>query len=240
LNEIVERHFQELISEFKDLSLIHEESGTFSIQGSIEFISSYNGESIHDSYNITIFIPSDYPNSPPCAQEAGGRIHPSFHTHKGGTLCLASNIETARIFDENRTLMHFVKALLIPYLHQHSYYEKYGKMPFGELSHGAKGIVEYYGEYFNTSNPIITLLLLKIIAEDNYRGHSICPCGSGKKIRICHGEKLLALKKLKPNSFFVREYAECVIDGLESDSIPTELKSNYVYKKINNKNVSAA
>ena len=30
--------------------------------------------------------------------------------------------------------------------------------------------------------------LLIYIAEQKYRGHQVCPCQSGKKVRDCHGD----------------------------------------------------
>ena len=36
----------------------------------------------------------------------------------------------------------------MPYLYGHSHYEKRGKMPFGELSQGTKGIIEDLAELF--------------------------------------------------------------------------------------------
>jgi hypothetical protein len=47
--------------------------------------------------------------------------------------------------------------------------------------------METYQEFFNEKEPKIVFMLMKSISEDTYRGHSLCPCGSGRKMRYCHG-----------------------------------------------------
>ena len=64
--------------------------------------------------------------------------------------------------------------------------------PYGDRSHGAEGKLEAYRERYGTDNDrILAYLLFYLIEEIPYRGHSICPCGSGKKIRDCHGIQLI-------------------------------------------------
>lgn len=33
--------------------------------------------------------------------------------------------------------------------------------------------------------------IIYFISYSSYRGHLLCPCGSGKKIRNCHGDTLM-------------------------------------------------
>lgn len=61
----------------------------------------------------------------------------SVHHNPDGTLCLEAPLTVHEVFRANETLINFVDNLLVPYLYIHSYYLKYGKLPFGEHAHGA-------------------------------------------------------------------------------------------------------
>ena len=65
-------------------------------------------------------------------------------------------------------------------------------MPFGERSHGVKGIEEAYMERYDLfdRNALIQIMLY-LSKIQRYRGHAKCPCGSGKKLRNCHGRRVL-------------------------------------------------
>ena len=66
-----------------------------------------------------------------------------------------------------------------------------------------EGILEYYKELFSVQDGWQVLGLLKILADDNYKGHTLCPCGSGQKLRNCHGNLLREIKEYqKPADFY--------------------------------------
>jgi hypothetical protein len=205
-NPLIEAHFTELIKKYDQLTLVCSD-GKHIVQGLLEFKASYNDISIRDSFHIKLLIPSDYPNTPPVAMETAGRIPKRFHSNHDG-LCLAAPIEIHRKFSDNPTLLGFVNDLLIPYLYAFSYWEKHGVMPFGELSHGNKGIMEYYLEFFNVHSESAVLNLLKILATKDYNERHKCPCGSGMTIRNCHGESLMKLMKTNQIDLF-NDYVRC-------------------------------
>ena len=59
---------------------------------------------------------------------------------------------------------------------------------------------------FGVSSELSTVSLLKVLAEDNYRGHLDCPCGSGERLRNCHGQVLLNIKNQQSKKSFFTEY----------------------------------
>ena len=69
----------------------------------------------------------------------------------------------------------------------------YKEQPFVELKHGAEGLIDYYKSLFVTDNQYSTIDLLKYIKDKPYRGHLRCPCGSGSRIRNCHGNKMIQM-----------------------------------------------
>lgn len=191
--ELIKEHFAELSIEFPFLELRKNSTGFWVISGDLSFTASYKETTINDTFSILIEIPHDYPNSPPVVQETGGRIPPDFHQYNNRNLCLAAPVEILIRFKKDQRLLIFVKTLVIEYLYAYSYFEKYGVLPFGELSHGCKGILEYYENYFNTSDINIIVKFFILLINNNYRGHHICKCNSGKILRRCHGPSLLEL-----------------------------------------------
>lgn len=207
LSDNIEVQSLELFKVHKGLQLI-EEDGSICIKGSLPFSATLYGTCpIVDCYNIKIHIPTDYPNKPPTTTECDGRIPRTFHTNPDGTLCLGSPLEVRMKF--KGSLLNYVQKLIIPFLYSFSFYEKYGKLPYGELSHGSLGIVESYKELFGVSDSKIVLGLLNILARGKYRGHHDCPCGSKKRLRNCHGSQLLDLMNYQSKDEFMFDLNQC-------------------------------
>lgn len=153
------------------------------------------GEGFRDSYEVEIVIPARYPQQLPRAREIGSIIPQTYHHNTPeDTLCLETPFTIWEIFRQNETLLNYVDNLLVPYLSGYSYYLHHGIMPFGEHAHGAEGVIEDYKRRFNIESDLNTIGLLRIIVEDAYRGHLLCPCGSQISLRKCHGKILLAMK----------------------------------------------
>lgn len=203
---LIHEQFEELNLRFSGLNLQKNGDGPWLVQGNLSFSAEYTGRRIDDEYFIEIILPEDYPDSPPKARETAKRIPADFHKYQDETLCLSTSLAVRVKFAQEPTLVGFVNNCLIPYLFSFSYKCKYGNMPFGELSHGGRGILEYYKDLFHLNDDRAVLRLIKILADDNYRGHVSCPCGSGKRLRACHGTGLLEIKKVQASLDFQNDY----------------------------------
>ena len=168
------------------------------ICGSLPFeASSDEYAPITDCFNVELIIPNNYPVELPTVRETKGKIDKQYeHRYNDGTLCLAVPIEERRIFFQQPTLLGFVNNLLIPYLFGYCYWQQHRIHPFGESAHGHKGIIQFYFDLLGVTNEITVLAVVSFIYEFGYRGHHLCPCGSGEIVRRCHGKTLLLLKKL--------------------------------------------
>jgi len=221
---LIKQQFEELVHTFPSLKLYEDSPGHWVIRGKISFSASFQNDTITDTFSVMIILPDDYPHSPPNVQETGGRIPADFHQNQDRTLCLGIPIEVRQRFKKEPTLLAFVEKLLIPYLYSYSYFEKYGKLPFGEFAHAGKGIREYYQELFKTDDICIVLELLKIMANGSYRGHHLCPCNSGKILRKCHGQLILKLLKEYHKEIFFKDFLYILIslEDKEKDYIMKE------------------
>jgi len=196
-----DQDYQFFVSEIKSVKEhfpdLHFKIATDNAQlvGKLNFIATFLGykRTIEDTYFIKIEYPNDYPSTAPVVFETAGKIPHSYHTNPDKTLCLGTNHAIDTIFQENPSTIHFVKEILIPYLFRFSAFSLYKEQPFGELKHGAEGLIDYYKSLFVTDNQYSTIDLLKYIKDKPYRGHLRCPCGSGSRIRNCHGNKMIQM-----------------------------------------------
>jgi len=207
--ELLEKQMQQLQERFCDLELTEPQQGRFIVSGNLRFQVPYDGEVIRDDYDIEIKIPDDYPQNPPDVKELGNKIpkHEDFHVNvSNGTLCLGAPLAVKATFAKQRNLLWFVEKQVVPFLFGISYKLKYGKFPFGELPHGAEGLLEHYRESFSVGSDAAALELLRLLAVGNYDENAICPCGSGLKIKKCHRKVLKKARKNQGPEAFQKEY----------------------------------
>lgn len=195
LRENLQKQLTELKGVHKGLIHIVELDADALLSGKLDFEASADGlESISDSFDIELTIPHVFPDRLPRAKELGGRIRPDYdHLNPDGTLCLAVPIEERRVFLKQPTLLGFVDRLLIPYFYGYCFWIKHGWHPFGEAAHGYEGILDHYIDALGLRDSLAALAVICFLFEHGYRGHHNCPCGSGRKVRLCHGPELRAL-----------------------------------------------
>lgn len=228
---IVREQFNELHQFYRELVLDETVAGPWTICGELKFSASYNGDSIQDSFHVQIQIPSNYPESVPIVWETEGRIPDSFHKFTNKSLCLGSPLNVKIKFLENPTILGFVEGLLVPYLFGFCTYERTGVMPFGELAHN-RGMLDSYKDLFRLRTDIQALQMLKLIAEGKYKGHLECPCGSGKRMRHCHGPQLIKVSKFQRQSEFYEDYFKCILEyANEGNELPKSFRNKKLEKK---------
>ena len=204
--DLIEIQFTVVSQKYSGLRFEKAEDGSGLVSGQLHFSASYQGKSLEDKFAIELKIPANYPIQLPSVKETGGRIPQSFHHHDYGTLCLGAPLEIKMKFQKNPTLLEFVDDQVIPYLYSFSYFEYYGKLPYGELSHGGKGIIEYYRQLLKVESDMTILCFLRILTDDDYRGHLDCPCASGERMRNCHGIQLKKIMSYQRSNEFALEY----------------------------------
>jgi len=215
LDNLIEDHFEELLQEYPDLKLLGDEKGQRAVEGVIDREATFKDVTLRLTFQVRVNIPEQYPDPcfPPVAFETGGIIPRTAddHIYPNGSLCLAAPISVKMKFAQAPTLLGFMNILVIPFLYAFRHKQEYGQMPFGERSHGVDGIMEHYREYLDVSDDIALISLVRVLADEDYRGHHDCPCGSGKKLRNCHGSRLLEIKKYHSQEVLLTEYGEMLL-----------------------------
>lgn len=201
-------HVRELLNEHCGLRIVPSRNDSLVITGVLRFqASSPIHEVIEDQYELEIRVPAGFPIDEPTARETARRIPPDFHKLEGNLLCLGSPTEIRMKLRQSPTLPAFVDLFLIPYLYGYSYYERYGVPPFGELSHGDKGIREQLAALFcapSSNHPEEFLRLAGL--KKRVANKRTCPCGSRKRLGRCHNRRINHLRRTVGRKWFTAEY----------------------------------
>lgn len=192
----VEAEISELTALHRGLSAGLNAAGESVLSGPLAFAASAEGfDTITDSFDIEITIRGDYSARLPSVRETAGRIERTYeHIYANGSFCLAVPIEERRIFLTQPTLLGFVNNVVIPYLYSYCHWTGYGEYPFGDRLHGSEGVLQHYLEITGFKDEVRVLAALSFLFEHGYRGHHACPCGSGTRVRRCHGALLRSLQ----------------------------------------------
>lgn len=225
---IVIEQMDEVQAEHPGLELVRKTDGGLCVRGPVGFTMDYDGHAIEDTYEIEIAVSDDFPDSPPAVKETAGAIPDDFHQFvSSGTMCLGAPVDVRRRFARHRTLIGFINDQVIPYLYSYSCYRDHGVLPHGELAHGSIGLLDYYMEHFGATG-ITTLKLLKCLADNFAPPLGPCPCGSGQKLKDCHGPKLDELRPHYCSELFEVELRQ-MIDAAHAAGI--ELPDSEVLPK---------
>lgn len=233
--KIVRCHFDEVIEHYPEL-ILKADNDSYKVYGPLAFAAHYNDDILRDRFEVKILIRSDYPNSIPDVWETGGRIPDSYHKYKDASLCIGKSLNAKIKFDKNPNLLFFIDKLLVPYFYSYCYKQLTGNMPYGELDHNARGVLDGYKELFNLTADIQALQMLRLIAEEKYKGHLQCPCGSGKRMRHCHGPQLIQVARYQSQSDFFMEYCLCLLEHIKGGKkLPMSFRSKKLEKFIGSK-----
>lgn len=163
--------------------------------GDLNINHEYNKVKLSGVFYTCIKFDYNFPNSIPIVEDPKNMIF-DFHKNANGTLCLGCSSEMIlkikSVYNNAITISKFIEIFVIPFYYSYLFNITYKTTPYGERSHGGLGIVEYYSDIFKTNN-FQTLEILKYLSLSKYKGHHVCPCGSGKIIRECHKSSMILL-----------------------------------------------
>ncbi len=157
----------------------------------------------------------------PKVYEIGGEVEKTYaHISDSGLLCLETDTSVKLHFLNGFDLVEWLKRYVEPYFISYEFYQRYGRFPFGERPHGVIGIIDTYQQLFNNADLKSTLKIMLYIIRKSYRGHKECPCGSGLRIRDCHGENMklfyenkAALEILKQDIEYIQKEVKSIAEN---------------------------
>ena len=153
-------------------------------------------------FTVHLEIPGNYPRGTPIMRcnpkeipwEVDRHVYP-----QSGQACLCVASEYRKHWPYGSDLTDFLGTLVRPYLIGQAYYQAHGHWPPGhERSHGVEGIMEAYQDLLTPLGPVGEATIrrfMKLLARPSCpKGHEICPCGSGVRLRNCHRSLLMELR----------------------------------------------
>lgn len=174
-----------LEQEFPDLQLA-ERGEQIVLTG--EYLITEKGR-VLDRYQIEVLVPRAGPRSDiPEVREIGGRIpwRADHHVFKGGRACLFVPDEFWYHHPNGMDLVEFLKGPVLGFFVGQSLIERGQPWPYGERSHGGKGVDEFYRTVVGTDRPACIKAYLEMLTVKKVRHGWKCPCGSNRKIGECH------------------------------------------------------
>lgn len=184
--------------------------GTTVLHGTFELNVEVQEIPLCGTFDISIKIPPGYPEELPKLYELSNLVPDSFeHKYVDGSCCLGVDGELYQRFIPNPTLLHYVKDMVSDYFASVKWFTRYGNYPFGQRSHGAKGVLEFYRQFWDVDDDQLAVRMLCIaLVPGTYRGHQPCPCGSGKTARKCHGSSFQKIFALPSKHYLMRDCNE--------------------------------
>lgn len=172
------------------------DGSTVTLRGTLPLFDPLTGSQF-DRYEIVVELPRDYPRSVPTVRETGGRIPwvPERH-NTDGAACLFVPEDRGRCWPEGADLSAFLRGPVTQFFFGQSYYEQHGRWPFGERSHGTVGRYEFYAEACGSEDPEIVVGFMRMVAAKDPKGHWLCYCGSGLRMRACHFQTLREFRRV--------------------------------------------
>ena len=196
LYNLLDEEFSEVEKEYPRLQLFKENN--LFIQGDIDI---KKGEEFFGRFSIKIEISFHYPKVFPVVFEDKGRIPNDKDRHKfvdSNSCCLVPTWQKRIILGRSYTLLNFIDKLVVPYFANQIYFERENKF-LREYSHGYKGILESYHDFFETDSKEFVLTGLRK-AIGKIERNSNCFCGKKKengkpeKFKDCHLGKINVLR----------------------------------------------
>lgn len=196
--ELADQIRSDLRARYPHLHLFIEPDGSAVVRGTFPVLSPEGR--VLDRYQVSIELPRDYPRSLPIVREVGGRIpwKPEYHVNADGVACVLLPDDRWRCFPEGAAFVQFLDGPVHDFFLGQSLVALGEGWPFGQWSHGADGVREYYQWLFQTEDLSTIQRYLEVLAKLNYKKHLACPCGSGQKIRRCCKARIVDLRNKIP------------------------------------------
>ena len=151
-------------------------------------------------YDIEMGLAKDFPKTEPQVFEVGGRIPREVdrHVSSDGTCCVTV-WEVWLAIAPQVSFEAFLTGPVHEFFLSQLWYELHGEWPFGEWSHGVKGVEEACAQVLGIpGNGGRLCAYLVVLTKQVPKGHWACPCGSGKRLRDCHFEQVVELHRKIP------------------------------------------
>ncbi len=189
----------ELLDTYKRLRIQSVKDNCLRLTGNLDFAAEKPGcIQVTDSFELRIEVPFDFPSCPPSVFPLGARIPMDFHRLEGGALCLGSPTRQRLALSRNPKLSNFFRGFVVPYLYTFVLHEKGITLPFGELAHGRRGLIDDFKSLYLVNSDEAAIGLVYLTSRPKRKAnHQPCPCGSELRLSRCTEHHRIVLNNRK-------------------------------------------
>tara|TARA_B100001245_G_C22885193_1_gene425858 strand:+ start:1249 stop:1896 length:648 start_codon:yes stop_codon:yes gene_type:complete len=140
-----------------------------------------------DSYDILLITGKNYPFSVPILIETSKKVphDEERHISKEGICCMDMDHKLLKVASKGIHLCQFILDYVYPFFANQLYYDQECEYADGEWSHHFEGIVEFYHQELQLSDPVLIVKFLEQLLTNSLPPrNSPCLCGS-KKYKDC-------------------------------------------------------
>ncbi|MEP6676798.1 MAG: SEC-C domain-containing protein [Ferruginibacter sp.] len=179
---------QDALIEFPNLSIIERE-GVKILKGIVDVPN--DQLEIAGSYLVEIHFTAGFPFRFPHLFEIGGAIenHIDWHKFSNNRCCITVLPDEILKCKTGITVIEFIKKYCFSFLANHIYRKLNGNYLNGEYSHGTKGILEFYHDFFKSHDTSIWVQYFTHVFKTTIfltKRNEKCFCGGLKKFKQCH------------------------------------------------------
>lgn len=175
------------------------------LSGIYEFCASREDLVLCGKFKLQFSFPRDYPLHIPTVTELDGQISANYHRNPDKSLCLGTPLDLYSVFAKERTLSHFIKQILNPYLFRWVYFSENKKELWKDRPHGNTGVFQTYAKALGVSDfrLVKRLLAIAVLGCDDH--NQLCPCGSGMRMQDCHWRALVEINRILPTDIIAKD-----------------------------------
>lgn len=190
---------------------IAESVGGKMLKGILDIINLDN--EVVSSFSVEIRSSPGFPFRFPFLFEVGGDIpnEADWHKYPDGRCCITVDPDEILKCKNGVSILEFMENYGLPYLANQAFRKAKGMYKNGEYSHGRKGVLEFYADFFKTSDISKWkeyIHVLKLGKEVKTGRNERCFCGSGLKYKNCHAKIFYNANRLGIEQIFkdLKEY----------------------------------
>lgn len=162
------------------------------------------GGEVVEAFAVDVVLPPDSPRGLPAVWEVGGRIPRVVDPHhvnaQDDSLCVLLPEAYWYTNPLGLTLPEYLEGPLRNHLAGQSMVLRGHDWPPGEWGHGSRGPLQFYEELFGVQGEDRLRPFLELLIGGGIDGRWLCPCGSERKLRKCHGKQVYLAQSRIPRA----------------------------------------
>lgn len=166
--------------------------------GPFELTDRYSALEPMRPFELDIELPDRFPDAFPVVREIAGRVPRTAarHVYTDGSACLSTEIDLRLRHGRSCNLVDLMRFEVRDWC-IYQYCTEVGEpYPHGERAHGTAGVMQSLKDTLAVGSPAVINDFLWLLTRRQIDRRTQCPCGSGSRLRDCHGDHVNRLREV--------------------------------------------